>query len=155
MKYYRIDPNMFGYTWAWGESIELPICSYEPKILCPLCGRLQERIGWIGPYDIKLNKKRSIGDFIYGVPFHFLCSENFLKKFSEAGLKGILVEDPVQLYFRKELLDVNYFIVSFEYSKKKIPFAKLQNEKRKTDKSLPKCSLCTRTGNWKMENFGI
>lgn len=143
MNYYRIDPCLFGEYWAWGESItENPVFSEETAARCPLCGRMVQGRNWMGPYDIRLNKKSKIGDFIYGTPFNVLASQRFVDLFTMAGLKGIRVEQKVNLYYRKNLVTESYFLLEFEYSTKKVELARELNEERTRDKTLPKCSLC-------------
>ena len=154
MNYYRIDPCLFGEYWAWGESItENPVFSEETAARCPLCGRMVQGRNWKGPYDIRLNKKSKIGDFIYGTPFNVLASQRFVDLFTMAGLKGIRVEQKVNLYYRKNLLTESYFLLEFEYSTKKVELAWELNKERKRDKTLPKCSLCKKNDDKHIRNY--
>lgn len=153
MKYYLMaTANVTQGSWAWGEEIvsEKAICDRTPKTICPLCGRVLATVGWTSSEKIKLDKKSKLGDFIYGFfPFDVLCSKRFIQSFERAGLKGIESCRQIQLYFRKELIPFAYYGLEFGYSLKKVPFAEKQNEKRKYDKSLPRCSLCQKTDNWR------
>ena len=63
---------------------------------CPFCGRRVTGGRWIHPKNIRLTKKAEPdilpGDGING---YFLVSENFMQKYKESGLTGILSFDKI------------------------------------------------------------
>lgn len=55
---------------------------------------------------------------------------------------------PVNTFYKKGCpTEQPYYLMKIAYSNKKYDYAVQQNERRKSDKSLPKCSLCMRSGN--------
>ena len=154
MNYYKIDPDIFSEKWAYGEVYSKCI-KYDhtiKPITCPLCGRDIEGSKWLGTYDIIVNKKK-LGDIIYGIPNLFLVSERFVSACRKFNIKGFSNFIEVNLYYRSEKLDDRYFQTEINYSMKKVDFAKEQNRKRVTNKSLPKCSLCMKSGNGDLDNW--
>lgn len=148
MKYYKIDPDLFGAEWAYGEVYSQCI-RYDPSVrpvTCPLCGRDIEGSRWVGEYNVMVSRKK-LGDVIYGVPDLLLVSERFVALCKQNHIRGITQFTEVSLFYRGKKLDTRYFQATIGYSMKKLAFAKEQNRKRMSDKSLPKCSLCMKSGN--------
>ncbi len=152
MKYYEIKADLFGDKWAYGMSCtDSPIFDHKNAPTCPLCGAKVEGSPWSGPYDVKINKKKH-GDFIYGVPSLFMASERFVNSFFAEDLKGIVSIQKINILCRKKPIEDTFFQLEIAFSGKKMEYAKAQNEKRKTDKSLPRCSLCKK-GNGVLDNW--
>ena len=154
MRYYEIKPHKFGELWAYGEVYYNCLNfdhSIKPKV-CPMCGRDLEGSKWLGPYNIMVNKKK-MGDFIYGVPDLFLCSERFYNAYLQADLKGIDEFTEMNLFYRGKKVEAKYYQISIGYSMKKFAYAKERKEQRKFDKSIPRCPLCMRSGNGAFDNW--
>ena len=155
MQYYRIDPELFGLKWAYGTPYA-DSGNYDytkPRKVCPLCGTRVDGFNWLEPHNIKLGHKRW-GDFKFGAPRGYLCSDQCKNLIQQCGIKGIEEFMPVNTFYKKNCpTEQPYYLMKIAYSNKKYDYAVQQNERRKYDKSLPKCSLCKRSGNGKLDNF--
>ena len=94
-----------------------------------------------------------MGDFIFGVPSLFLCSERFYNAYLQTDLKGLDEFTEINLFYRGKKVEAKYYQVSISYSMKKFAYAKERKEQRKFDKSIPRCPLCMRSGNGIFDNW--
>ena len=76
-----------------------------------------------------------------------LINEKVKDAFLESGLNGINAFREVEVFFRGEKVNPSFYLIELNYSQKKLSLAKQYNEMRKTDKTLPRCSLCKRGNN--------
>jgi hypothetical protein len=111
MSFYVLNNQLFNDDeYAINERIE-PInrgdCDY-----CDLCDSPISLLKWLPPYNVRVTKKR-LGDFIFGDVHPFLVSQKFKDVYENGGYGGIDSFSPVQLYFRRQLLDVAYHFPIF------------------------------------------
>jgi hypothetical protein len=83
--------------------INLGDCDY-----CDLCGGAISLLKWLPPYKVRVTKKR-LGDFIFGDVNPFLVSQKFKDLYEAGGFKGIDRFNPVELFFRRQPLEVAYY----------------------------------------------
>jgi hypothetical protein len=107
MSFYVLNNHLFDDDdYAISDRIE-PInrgdCDY-----CDLCGGPISLLKWLPPYNVRVTKKR-LGDFIVGDVHPFLVSQRFKDLYESGGYRGIDSFSPVQLYFRRQLLDAPYY----------------------------------------------
>lgn len=115
-----------------------------PRMTCPLCGRVIEGSTWTGPYDFYVGTPRLPG-LVYSWALqtdNLLTSQDFLDCVHARGLTGIVSVQPCRIFCRKKQIDTPFLMPAFAYSQKAVRYAAVRNEARKTDKSLPRCSLC-------------
>lgn len=109
---------------------------------CPLCNRPVEGSVWVGEPRFYVRTTK-LPDILFPLaPVYMLFSERFVEAFTRKGLTGIEKLRECAIFYRKERLPVRYYIPTVSYSQKAIAYATAKNEKRKTDKNLPRCSLC-------------
>src|ERR1700679_2013490 len=108
MKYYVLDNDLFNDSeFAYGEKIE--VINYGPATKCEECGCYLTMKKWLPPYNVKVSKK-TIGDFIFGTLTSFIISAKVKNKYDSSGLMGLSNFQPVNIYYRGELLDTEgYF----------------------------------------------
>lgn len=112
MKFYVINNHLFeDSTFGYGEEPEN--INLGPSIKCDVCGSSLTLMKWLPPYEIRVSK-RKLGDFIFGTFENFIVSSRFRKYFESENLKGIKSFRPVSLYFRKNLLDEEYYFPDIE-----------------------------------------
>ena len=142
MNYYRITPKFTSPKWAYIERDD-DLSAYDniQRELCPLCGEAVNGAKWPGPYKYKLSSGE-VGDFLFG-HIDILVSERVKALYEKNALGGIESFDECEVFRRGTPTETKFFIPRIKFSQKKVEFARIQNEKRKQDKSLPKCSLCT------------
>lgn len=125
----------------------------KPRKVCPLCGTMVEGFVWLEPHNVKLSSKR-VGDFVDVCPVGWACNESTKNLMQQCGIRGIGEFLPINTFYKKDCpTERSYYVMQIAYSNKKYDYAVQQNERRKYDKSLPKCSLCKRSGNGKLDNF--
>lgn len=114
-----------------------------PHTICPLCGRSINGATWKGPYDFFCRSKNLPGMVIAWYPSgRLVMNGDFLRRFRERGLIGIDDTTECRIFYRKQPIDIPFFIPKIAFSQKLIPYAMAKNEERKTNKNLPRCSLC-------------
>ena len=109
---------------------------------CPLCNRPVEGSVWVGEPRFYV-RTANLPDILFPLaPVYMLFSERFVEAFTRKGLTGIEELRECKIFYKKERLPVRYYIPTISYSRKAIAYTTARNAKRKTDKTLPKCSLC-------------
>jgi hypothetical protein len=63
---------------------------------------------WLPPFEMNVSKKK-LGDFIYGTHVGFAVSKRVKEKFEQTDLKGLTNFRKVDLYYRKQLLNEEYY----------------------------------------------
>jgi len=139
MNYYRIRPKFTSPKWAYAER-EGAYINYG-KEYCPLCGKAV--CDSKGAYRYKLSSGK-IGDFIFS-PVDILVSERVKSLYEKSALRGIESFTECEVFRKGVPAEMRFFIPKFKFSQKKLGFARLRNEKRVADKTLPRCSLCMRS----------
>lgn len=109
---------------------------------CPLCHRFVEGSVWEGPFSFYVRTLKLTDVLFPLAPVYMLVSDKFIDWFYQAGLTGIKSLKDCDIFYKKEKIKQKYYIPIFEYSGRAIPYAIQKNEERKSDKSLPRCSLC-------------
>lgn len=151
MQYYRLVEYSGRFKGAyWAEGIRYAdsqnVDFSKPETVCPLCGRAVSGFAWLEPHNIKLSGKR-VGNFVFSTA-GLLCNERCKDLIQQRGIKGVEEFMPVNTFYKKGCpTEQPYYLMKIAYSNKKYDYAVQQNERRKSDKSLPKCSLCMRSGN--------
>jgi hypothetical protein len=120
MSFFILNNHLFNDDdYAISDRIE-PInrgdCDY-----CDLCGRPISLLKWLPPYKVRVTKNR-LGDFIFGDANPFLVSQKFNDLYIAGSFKGIASFSPVQLYFRKQLLEATYFFPHIPPNHNKIDY---------------------------------
>jgi hypothetical protein len=84
---------------------------------CEVCGSPITPMKWLPPYKVRITKKR-LGDFIFGDVNPFLVSQKFKDLYELGEFKGIKSFSRVQLYFRRQPLEVAYYFphIPFNYN---------------------------------------
>ena len=152
MKYYKLNPDLFGRRWAYGM-IYADCNRYDhqtKEAYCPLCGRAVGGSKWIGPYRIYLSSSK-IPDFVFG-SCPMLVNGRVKDAFIENGLLGIGAFASIEVFYSGKPANQPFYRIEIGYSQKKIALAKELNDARKSDKSLPRCSLC-KSGNDPQNHF--
>ena len=153
MVYYRIDPELFGEKYAYATPYA-DCQNYDHNVkeaYCPLCGRAVGGSVWMGPYRLYVSSMK-IPDVMYGVGFSMLISDRFKTAYESSTLHGVDSFQKYELFYRGKPIETDFFCPRIAYSSKKIEFAKAQNQNRIYDKSLPKCSLCRKSGNGRQDD---
>ncbi|MBQ9746635.1 MAG: hypothetical protein IJW21_07400 [Clostridia bacterium] len=142
MNYYRIKPNRLSPKWAYAERAwgNLNYSHSEKEAYCPLCGREMLGAKWLGPYAFSLSSGE-IPDFIFSAR-DVLVSERAKGALQKNLLCGIESFTECEVYRRDAKIETKFYLPKFAFSQKKAEFARSKNEKRATDKTLPRCSLC-------------
>lgn len=136
MNFYVVDNDLFDdSSFAYGEEPEN--INLGPSIKCDTCGSSLTLMKWLPPYEIRVSR-RKLGDFIFGTFRNFIVSSRFRKYFENEDLKGIKSFRPVSLYFRKKLLDEEYYYPEIELADIPIDWKKSGIEFNGT-KECPKC----------------
>lgn len=136
MNFYVINNNLFDDDFfAYGE--DFGDLNLGPTLKCEVCGCNLTSLQWLPPYEIRVSRKK-LGDFIFGTFENFMVSSRFRKQFEKEGLKGIRSFRPISLYFRKKLLDEEYYFPEIELADVAIDWE--QSEVVfDGDKECPKC----------------
>lgn len=114
MNFYVVNNDLFDDSlFAYGEKFN-DVNLSEP-IKCEECGSFLTPMKWLPPYEIGISRHK-IGDFIFGTFANFIVSSRFRKYFEEENLKGIKSFQPVALYFRKKLLNDEYYYPDVEFT---------------------------------------
>jgi hypothetical protein len=114
MNFYVVDNGGFEDDFfAYGEKFDG--VNLGPTLKCEVCGSHLTLMKWLPPYEIKVSRKK-LGDFIFGTFENFIVSSRFRRHFEEEDLKGISLFRPVSLYFRKTLLDEEYYFPEIEFA---------------------------------------
>lgn len=109
---------------------------------CPLCNRAVEGSVWEGPYQFYVRSSK-LTDILFPLaPVYMLFSKRLVDSFAQEGLTGIKALKECEIFYKGEKIDQTYYIPIFEYSLKAIEYAVEKNEQRKSNKLLPRCSLC-------------
>ena len=109
---------------------------------CPLCNRFVEGSVWEGPYQFYVRSSKLTDILSPLAPVSMLFSKRFVDLFNQEGLTGIKSLKECEIFYKGEKIDQIYYIPVFEYSTKAIEYAITKNEQRKSNKLLPRCSLC-------------
>ena len=109
---------------------------------CPLCHRFVEGSVWEGPYQFYVRSSKLTDILSPLTPVSVLFSKRFVDLFNQEGLTGIKSLKECDIFYKGEKISQTYYIPDFEYSTKAIAYAIAKNEQRKSDKHLPRCSLC-------------
>ena len=137
MNYYRIKPEFTSPSRAYAERKgDYLNCGKE---CCPLCGKAVCDADRDYKYELSSGE---VGDFLFS-PIDILVSERVKTLYEKSSLGGIESFTECEVLRRGVLTETKFFTPRVKFSQKKVEFARLQNEKRKQDKALPKCSLCT------------
>lgn len=96
---------------------------------------------WLPPHEIRISR-RNVGDFIFGTFVNFIVSSRFKNLFEKSKLNGIQSFHPVAVYFRKMLLDEEYFYPEIEMSNFLINLEKSGFEFEGTKR----CAACQKAG---------
>ena len=109
---------------------------------CPLCNRFVEGSAWEGPYHFYVRTSK-LSDILFPLaPVTMLFNKRFVDLFTQEGLTGIKALRECEVFYKGEKINQTYYIPIFEYSTKAIEYALAKKEQRKSNKSLPRCSLC-------------
>jgi hypothetical protein len=97
---------------------------------------------WEGPYQFYVRSSK-LTDILFPLaPVYMLFSKRLVDSFAQEGLTGIKALKECEIFYKGEKIDQTYYIPIFEYSLKAIEYAVEKNEQRKSNKLLPRCSLC-------------
>jgi len=133
----RFDDSQYAYGEYRYMHHNTGDCQY-----CKGCGRPIGSLEWLPPYDIKVSRKK-IGDFIYGNFPGFIISQRVKDDFEQMNLKGFSDYKKVNVYYRNQLLSVDYY-----YPIIKMLYAHVDREKlvfNNDEKEI--CKTCQRARN--------
>jgi hypothetical protein len=139
MKYYTFKNNLFDDSkFAYGERRDVNFKTGDAKT-CPECRNTVSLLEWLPPFEVVVSKK-NIGDFIYGTYVGFILSKKVKDKLEESNIKSIGKFRKVDLYYRRKLLQEDYFYPEIPLIYAFINIKQLELE----DKNL--CHTCQKGG---------
>lgn len=144
--------ELMNQEYLYAEGLEKEEANYGSAEYCSGCGSALSSNQWLPPFEVDVSKKRKIGDFIYGViGWSFLVSQKFKDMYEKEGFIGITAFHPVELYFRNQLLDVQYY-----YPDIVMDGAKLDMKKSKlVYEGKQSCPVCQRAGREILDTIGL
>ncbi|MEX0313723.1 MAG: DUF1629 domain-containing protein [Allomuricauda sp.] len=128
-KFYIITNNLFDDSeFAYGMQNKVNHKTGEAKI-CQGCGVYISMLEWLPPFEVNVSKKK-LADFIYGPFVGFIISKKFKRKFELTNLKGVVSFKKVDLYYKKKLLEEEYYYADIEIVNAFIDLSLIEFEKK-------------------------
>jgi len=130
----RFDDSQYAYGEYRYMHHNTGDCQY-----CKGCGSPIGKLEWLPPYEIKVSKKK-LGDFIYGNFPGFIISQRVKDDFEQMNLKGIYDYKKVNVYYRNQLLSVDYYYPVIKILYTHIDTSYFERAKNQEGKKL--CPTC-------------